>query len=41
MSNKKKQIKEKIDKIFYSVPQPSKLKEKYEGTWKDILNGDL
>jgi len=28
-----KELKEKIDNVFYSVPQPTKLKEEYEKAW--------
>jgi len=31
-------IKKKVDKVFYSVPQPEKLKEEYEKTWQEVGN---
>ena len=33
------EVKEKIDKVFYSVPQPTKLKEEYEKVWQGITAG--
>ena len=29
-----KEVKNDIDEIFYSVPQPSMLEKKYEDMWK-------
>ncbi len=37
MTDKLEAIKKDIDEVFYSVPQPSALKERYEKEWDRII----